>query len=81
MDKEHIPGYLLWDAWSCFRSIDEDQLSEKDRERNVDGVALLEDVSLLESGGRSESLGSSTAGRLASQAIGPARPIPFWVWI
>ncbi|ADB63693.1 hypothetical protein Htur_4957 (plasmid) [Haloterrigena turkmenica DSM 5511] len=77
MDDQHILGYLLWRAWSNFRSIDEDQLSEEDRERNADAVALLEDVSLLESGGRSESSGSSTAGRLASQAIASARPISF----
>lgn len=44
MDEEHIPGYLLWDAWSNLRSIDQDQLSNDDREKVIEAIELLEEV-------------------------------------
>ena len=44
MDEEHIPGYLLWDAWSTLRSIDKEQLSDADREKVTEAIELLDEV-------------------------------------
>ena len=44
MDEEHIPGHLLWRAWSNLRSIDKGQLSDDDREKVAKAIALLDEV-------------------------------------